>query len=336
MAAHPGPVAVTLVSGSPDDLRWFQREVDFREWEVIQLHEFCGGELTLDPMLDYTDEFVLRKVIGQDFFPAAVAHIIACAASPLTVSNSPSMMCAIKIFIVGDMHRSSVTSACAESQLNSLVYSVAAPGYAPSRAWNCNWFSFNKCSGTWTWQQQVDNIRDWVHAGGFHLTVAPATEIEMFGYVAATKSASSSTNWKELSMVIEGDHLRIWHEGWASESMPQDGDRDRGESMPQDGDRDREIECPEWVTFNKDAKVWRKYLDKMGVDEPAQQSLFLLAQDDYWEANSIISKLIKKVVDHRVVHNPSGFVFSSVLTARNKGKPSYKCDRCGPQPGQGT
>ena len=137
-------------------------------------------------------------------------------------------------------------------------------------------------------------------------------------------------------MVIEGDHLRIWHEGWASESMPQDGDRDRGESMPQDGDRDREIECPEWVTFNKDAKVWRKYLDKMGVDEPAQQSLFLLAQDDYWEANSIISKLIKKVVDHRVVHNPSGFVFSSVLTARNKGKPSYKCDRCGPQPGQGT
>ena len=82
MAAHPGPVAVTLVSGSPDDLRWFQREVDFREWEVIQLHEFCGGELTLDPMLDYTDEFVIRKVIGQDGFPPAVAHIIECAASP--------------------------------------------------------------------------------------------------------------------------------------------------------------------------------------------------------------------------------------------------------------
>ena len=322
MAAHHGPVAVTLVSGSPDDLRWFQREVDFREWEVIQLHEFCGGELTLDAMLDYTDEFVIRKVIGQDFFPAAVAHIIACAASPLTVSNSPSMMCAIKIFIVGDMHRSSVTSACAESQLNSLVYSVAAPGYAPLRAWNCNWFSFNRCSGTWTWQQQVANIRDWVHTGGWELTVAPATEIEMFGYLAATKSSSSSSNWKELCMAIEGDHLRIWHEGWASESMPQDGDRDR------------EIECPEWVTFNKDAKVWRKYLDKMGVDEPAQQSLFLLAQDNYWEANSIISKLIKKVVDHRVVHNPSGFVFSSVLNVRNNGKPAYKCGRCGYQPDQ--
>jgi hypothetical protein len=98
-------------------------------------------------------------------------------------------------------------------------------------------------------------------------------------------------------------------------------------------DRDREIdddiEAPEWVTFNKDAKVWRSYLEKIGVDESAQQSLFLLAQDNYWEANSIISKLIKKAVDGRVLHNPSGFVFSSVLNVRNKAKPAYKCDRCG-------
>ena len=138
-------------------------------------------------------------------------------------------------------------------------------------------------------------------------------------------------------MVIEGDHLRIWHEAaWHEESPPCVTDRRDRESMPQDGDRDREIECPEWVTFNKDAKVWRKYLEKMGVDEPAQQSLFLLAQDDYWEANSIISKLIKKVVDKKPIHNPSGFVFASVLTARSKGKPAYTCDRCGPQPGHGT
>jgi hypothetical protein len=314
MAAHHGPVVVTLVSGSHDDRRWFQKEVNFREWEVIELQEFWGDELNMDPMLDYTDEFVIRNVIAQDGFPPAVAHIINCVASPYTMVN---------IFIVGDMHRSSVTSACAESQLNSLVHSTVAPGYAPLRAWNCNWFSFNRCSGNWTWQTQVDNICDWVHTG-WELTVAPATEIEMFGYLAATKSSSSRSNWKELCMVIEGDFLRIWHEGWASESMPQDGDRDR------------EIECPEWVTFNKDPKVWRKYLEKMWVDEPAQQSLFLLAQDDYWEANSIISKLIKKVVDKKPIHNPSGFVFSSVLTARSKGKPAYTCDRCGPQPGHGT
>ena len=179
----------------------------------------------MDPMLDYTDEFVIRKVVGLDGFPEAVEHIIECVASAWTVSNSPAMMCAIKIFIVGDLHRSSVTSACAESQLNSLVHSHVGPGYAPLRAWNCNWFSFNKCSGSWTWQQQADNIRDWVR-GGWELTVAPATEIAMFGYAAATKSSSSSKNWKQLGMRIEGEHLRIWHESaWHEESPPQDRDR---------------------------------------------------------------------------------------------------------------
>ena len=317
MAAHPDPVAVTLVSGSYDDLRWFQREVEIHEWSVIELHDFWKEDLTMDPMLDYTDEFVIRKVVGLDGFPEAVEHIIECVASAWTVSNSPAMMCAIKIFIVGDLHRSSVTSACAESQLNSLVHSHVGPGYAPLRAWNCNWFSFNRCSGTWTWQQQADNIRDWVRGGGWELTVAPATEIAMFGYAAATKSSSSSKNWKTLSMRIEGQFMRIWHESafGYEESTSQD--------------RVREIEVPEWVTFNQDAKVWRSYLEKMGVDENAQQSLFLLAQDNYWEANSIISKVIKKVVDGREIRNSSGFVQACVFTARNKAEPAYKCDKCG-------
>ena len=75
--------------------------------------------------------------------------------------------------------------------------------------------------------------------------------------------------------------------------------------------------------------MWRSYLEKIGVDESAQQSLFLLAQDNYWEANSIISKLIKKAVDGREIRNPSGFVFACVLNVRNKAEPAYKCDRCG-------
>jgi len=331
MAAHPDPVAVTLVSGSYDDLRWFEREVEIHEWSVIELHDFWKEDLTMDPMLDYTDEFVIRKVVGLDGFPEAVFHIIECVASAWTVSNSPAMMCAIKIFIVGDLLRSSVTSACAESQLNSLVHSIVGPGYAPLRAWNCNWFSFNKCSGSWTWHQQADNIRDWVR-GSWELTVAPPFETAMFGYAAATKSKSSSNNWKQLGMIIEGEHLRIWHEStWHEESPPQDRDRVVVVSRSHG---DREIDSPMWATFNKDATEWRSYLEKIGVDEAAQQYLFLLAQDDYWEANSIISKLIKKVVDGRTLNNPSGFVFSSVQNVRNKGKPAYKCDRCGYQPDQ--
>ena len=143
MAAHPDPVAVTLVSGSYDDLRWFKNEVDIREWKVIELQEFWNVDLTMDPMLDYADEWVIRKVVGLEGFPAAVEDIIACAASEWNG--------AIKIFIAGDLHRSSVTSACAESQLNSLVHTLVKPGWAPERKYNCNWFSFDKCSGTHTW-----------------------------------------------------------------------------------------------------------------------------------------------------------------------------------------
>ncbi len=50
MAAHHGPVVVTLVSGSYDDLRWFKNEVDIREWKVIELQEFWNVDLTMDPM----------------------------------------------------------------------------------------------------------------------------------------------------------------------------------------------------------------------------------------------------------------------------------------------
>ena len=337
MPAYPDPVAVTLVSGTPEDLRWFKKEVEPHEWEVIELQEFMNlrdyRDLSRDDMHgSYEDHWVIRKVIGLEGFPAAVEDITKAARATADWNG------AINIFIEGDLHRSSVTSACAESQLNSLVHTLVKPGWAPERKYNCNWFSFDKCSGTWTWQQQVANISDWVHTGGWELSVGPATEIAMFGYVAATKSLSSSKNWKELGMAIEGEHYRIWHESaclWYEDRDRQiEIERSRYPPGESDADIDAPIPMPDWVTFNKDATVWKKYLEKTGVDESAQQSLFLLAQDNYWEANSIISKLIKKAVDGRVLHNPSGFVFYSVLNVRNKGKPAYKCDRCGSQPDQ--
>ena len=163
--------------------------------------------------------------------------------------------------------------------------------------------------------------------------VGPATEIAMFGYAAATKSVSSSKNWKELGMTIEEEHYRIWHESaniWFEDRDRQiEIERSRYPPGEFDADIDAPTPLPDWVTFNKDATVWRSYLEKMEVDEWAQQSLFLLAQDNYWEANSIISKLIKKVVDGRELRNSSGFVQSCVFTARNKAEPAYKCDKCG-------
>ena len=51
------------------------------------------------------------------------------------------------------------------------------------------------------------------------------------------------------------------------------------------------------------------------VDKGARMELTLLAQlseEGYWEANSIISKLTKKVSDGQTFDNPSAFVHKSV------------------------
>ena len=320
MAAHPGPVAVTLVSGDTDDLDWLTNEVDIHEWQVIDLRE----RLPMDPssvdptMLDYTDEWVITTVVGLNDFPFVVEYIIESAVAAWTGD--------VKMFVLGGELLASVTSACVESQLNSLVhtYTQAAQGYSPVRIFNCKWFSFKMCPDTQTWHKQMDNICDWIETGGWELADAICTERAMFGYDAAKKSMSSSRNWKSLGFAIDTYHLRIWHE-CAWEPHDEESKSWGGKSKSSDAnwqDRTREIEVPDWVTFNQDATVWRSYLEKMNVDEPAQQSLFLLAQsspENYWEANSIISKLIKKVVDGRELRNPSGFVFSSVLNVRNKG-----------------
>jgi hypothetical protein len=325
---------MTLVSGCTDDIHWFTNEVDIREWTVVDLRE----RLTMDPSsvgpnMDYNDELVITRVAGLDGFPLAIRSIIDSAVAAWHGD--------VKIFILGDLHIASVISACAESQLNSLVHTQVRHGYAPLRVCNCKWFSFNRCSGTWTWQNQVDNICDWIDVGGWEVADAPATESAMFGYAAAKKSMPSSTNWKALGFEIETDHVRIWHEAaWQEPRYEESKDEEWTSDAKWDRNReiDDDIEVPEWVTFNQDAKVWHSYLEKMNVDESAQQSLFLLAQsspDNYWEANSIISKLIKKVVDGRELRNPSGFVFSSVLNVRNNGKPqslsaaACRCDRCG-------
>ena len=56
MAAHPGPVAVTLVSGNYEDFRWFKKEVEIREWKVIDLQELLTMDpSSVDPMMAYTD-----------------------------------------------------------------------------------------------------------------------------------------------------------------------------------------------------------------------------------------------------------------------------------------
>ena len=71
------------------------------------------------------------------------------------------------------------------------------------------------------------------------------------------------------------------------------------------------------MTFDKDIKVWKSTLDEFGIDRNAMQELFLLAQANYDEANSIVGKLLKKRNDNNEPRNASAFVHRCVVNARN-------------------
>ena len=62
----------------------------------------------------------------------------------------------------------------------------------------------------------------------------------------------------------------------------------------------RDVEVPpEWATFERSAKVWWDILHAANIDEHASMGLYLLGQlsDEGWyEANSIIEKVLRKVI----------------------------------------
>ena len=68
------------------------------------------------------------------------------------------------------------------------------------------------------------------------------------------------------------------------------------------------------------------------VDMGARMELTLLAQlsePGYWEANSIISKLTKKVSDGQTFGNPSAFVHKSCKNARESLTLDYRSNSKG-------
>ena len=76
-----------------------------------------------------------------------------------------------------------------------------------------------------------------------------------------------------------------------------------------------------WESDTFDVKKWKGVLEEYGVDGAGRHSLWLLAQLPYYgeaEANHIIAKLVKKHSDGVYVSNPSGFVHSSCLNARQR------------------
>lgn len=75
----------------------------------------------------------------------------------------------------------------------------------------------------------------------------------------------------------------------------------------------------EWQTSCNDVLQWKHVLVQYEVDEAARHAFFLLAQLPYYgesEANTIITLLMKKYAAGEYIRNPSGFVHSMCLKAR--------------------
>ena len=69
-----------------------------------------------------------------------------------------------------------------------------------------------------------------------------------------------------------------------------------------------------------DMQVWANVLGEYGVDEDAQQGIFLLAQHSptgYKCASAVLAKLYKKRADKEWLDNPSAYVHASVRNNRN-------------------
>jgi len=136
---------------------------------------------------------------------------------------------------------------------------------------------------------------------------------------AAWRYAKNFESWDDESKSAWGED-RSWgasKSDWGDDrkwSGDDTADHDDGK------DKSDRAEDKAWQTLKFDVKSWVPTLIEHGVDEWAQKELFLLAQlgeAGAQQANSIISKIIKKHLDGVTLRKPGAFVHAAVQSARS-------------------
>jgi len=291
------PITLTIATGGLEDLERFQHEVSemvdmdlgsfIKQWTIFDLTTTVEDPSTIVcPECDFTDSFTVNVVMALDGFTAAIIQIVEL------VSDG---WCFIFAHSLSGIHRGSVCGATLESNFNSFL------SFNGSREYNCKWFPFHNVSGEY-WRDRLSEMMTWVNSVGRE-EKGPRILSEVFGQAAQMRFEARNPFW-ELQYNLDKLFTRPW-------TMPIQRMNvvDGGEKIP------------EWATFEPSVKVWWKWLDHLGVDTPAKQLLFALAQlpdGGYVAANNLISKLIKKVNDTNELNNPSAFVFNGVQDARRQ------------------
>ena len=186
-------------------------------------------------------------------------------------------------------------------------------------------------------QEQFNSARKWVAAPWYRASSPEADEIK-YAFKACLQRPESKETWDTIwSWVHEYNEALAWDATDATENptsgtaaavprrvprrvpRPPDHPPPVHEIDETSADDEPAPKRAKWQTTTFSVDVWVDAMDKFWVDRAAQKELFLLAQHSpagAYQANSIISKLMKKDADGIKLHKPGAFVHTAVMQAR--------------------
>jgi hypothetical protein len=334
---------VTIVTGGVGDSKPFREHIrdagdDPDEWFYCDLTEHLHKNpgKSVEWHCDGKNENTQRIVIEQDGFETVFWLIFSALFGEAPDDNREYR----KVFFHcrTGWHRASTVGMFLVCALNYLCHGA-------TRVFNAQWFGLHDARGPEGWSAIADAAMAWASAPWQIMSGGRRPYDQLYAYTMCSKYPYCSAVFHRIY-----DHLSDMcppppppPRNPASSSAPASistpiaptGPRQPATPPPppvhahDDTSRthdDRVAQKPAWATFEPNVEVWWALFDEHNVDDKARQSLFALAQlspEGYQSANSLVSKLIKKVSDGDILGNASAFVHAGCKHARHELDPRF-------------
>ena len=347
----PAMAAVTIVTGGLEDVKAFDKKLEKMKetgWWYADVRDSLQKDPAdkVSPGEDYRSSNCIRVVVGQEQFPDVVDQVLQ------SVHNGYRM---IFINCRSGKHRAATVGATCESLLNVMLDQTGSRLYNAmlftlhdnNATWGV-WAQQVDRAVEWSRGPWMEASSDELY--GYRASRGSPNSCQNFD---AMMSMVISTSLLDTSVVTEKMYKQLaagsseskkpvppvpkkpsypppFQKAWPKDTVEPPTKKQKsdvqlpssqcrpsvssasGSSGPQD---EVKSGLPDWATFQSDVRVWWELFDYWGLDTDARQSLFLLSQTHWKEANRIVWTLLKKKVDGHHVGNPSGFVYSSVMNS---------------------
>ena len=283
-----------------------------------------------------------KVVIGQEKFPDFMKEVVTA------VTEDAETLLALGCR--QGIHRADTTGRMCTDILNSIVTSDG------HRMYNAKLFSLSLAYGKRGFDQMIADSKTWARHP-WCLVDGPLMAKDRFAQQSCMDSPASALNFQDVHEWVEAIHIVPWtmaspvlrpqpqpqpQQPVAPPTSSQMAAAQQRAEQQQHAEQRRSRSPPPlepWETLNVgDATVWASTLHEFGADRTARQELFLLAQHStggFQEANSIISKLLKKRADHEDIRNVSAFIHKCVCNSRAElGSWSFDASRGGRRSGK--